>query len=127
MLINVWNWLTSNSAALGVILAAAPILWAVIEFILIKKAEAKRFNFEAYHRLIKQLVEPEGSGQSIKLDRQVAIVFELRHFKRYYPVTRRILCGLKSDWSSGKCGSPDNLKRLLEEIDLTIEHISKKA
>lgn len=59
------------------------------------------------------------------LDRQIAIVFELRDFKAYYPVSLRILKGLKEAWAD--YGSEDQRKRLLEELDLAIGHISKKV
>jgi hypothetical protein len=54
----------------------------------------------------------------MKLDRQVAVVFELRHFPRYYEVTRRILTALKHAW-----GSQPQWSRLVEEIDLTLAHV----
>lgn len=126
MIATIWNWMTSNSAALGVLLAAAPIAYAVIQFILSRRAEAKRVRFETYHSLIKQLVEREDPGQPMRLDRQTAVVYELRNFKHYYPVTLRILQGLKSDWSGSSYGPPEKRLRLLAEIDLAITYISRK-
>ena len=55
MFATLWSWLTENAAALGIVLAALPIIWAVIQFILIRRAEAKRIRFETYHSLVKQL------------------------------------------------------------------------
>jgi len=62
-----------------------------------------------------------------KLDRQIAVIFELRArtFKRYYPVTLRILEGLKHDWAS--YGPDDKRKRLMQELDLAIAHLKKKT
>ena len=127
MLTATWNWITSNSAALGTLLAAAPIAWAVVQFIISKRAEAKRTRFETYHSLIKQLVQSDDPAHSIRLDRQVAVVFELRNFKHYYPVTLRILQGLKHTWTYPNSVADDKNGRLLREIELTIEHISKNV
>lgn len=50
----------------------------------------------------------------------MAVVFELRHFRRYYDVTFRILSGLREKW----CADPEfKWARLIEEIDLTLGHI----
>lgn len=61
----------------------------------------------------------------MRLDRQVAVVFELRSLDAYHPVTLRILKGLKEDWSNAEYGPLQKRGRLLAEIDLAIEHISK--
>ena len=63
----IWKWLTDNGTALGVIIAAIPILWAGVQFILIKKAENKRVRFTTFHNLIKQLVEPETPDQAMRV------------------------------------------------------------
>ena len=122
-----WAWLTDNGTALGAVLAVLPIAYAVIQFIVAKRAEAKRQRFETYHSLIKQLVERESPDQPMRLDRQVAVVYELRTFKHYYPVTLRILRGLKADWFGSGYGPPEKRLRLLTEVDLAIQHISAKV
>jgi len=87
-------------------------------------AEAKRVRFETYHSLIKQLVERENPDQPMRLDRQIAVIYELRNFKDYFPVTLRILTGLKTDWAD--YGPIDKRARLMEELDLAIAYIQKK-
>jgi hypothetical protein len=98
MLATLWKWLTANGTALGVVIAAIPILWAVVQYIRIRRAEDRRVQFTTFHDLIQQLVEPEDPNKTMRLDRQIAVIFELRSrtFKRYYPVKLRILEGLKS-------------------------------
>lgn len=122
-----WKWLTDNGTAIGVVLAAIPILWAVIQYIRIRRAEDRRVQFTTFHNLIKQLVEREDPNQPMRLDRQIAVIFELRArtFKRYYPVTLRIFEGLKNDW--GDYGPEDKRKRLMQELDLAIAHLKKKT
>ncbi|MBX3586449.1 MAG: hypothetical protein KF796_07375 [Ramlibacter sp.] len=125
MLTSFWQWLASNAATVGVLLGAVPTIWAIVQFILNKRAEAERQQFETYHSLIKQLVEREDPNQPLKLDRQIAIIFELRNFKRYYPVTLRIFKGLKQDWA--EYGPELKRSRLQEELDLAIEFIGRKV
>ncbi|WAG06682.1 hypothetical protein NRZ30_16695 [Aeromonas jandaei] len=74
-------------------------------------------EFENYHKLIAQLVGSERSTNTMKLDSQVAIVFELQRFKRYKPVTLRILQGLKDEWSE------TTHPRLITEIDIAINKL----
>jgi hypothetical protein len=121
-----WKWLSDNGTAIGVVLAAIPLLWAVVQYIRIKRAEDRRIQFTTFHDLIKQLVEREDPNQPMRLDRQIAVIFELRArtFKRYYPVTLRILEGLKNDWEA--YGPEDKRKRLMQELDLAIAHLKKK-
>jgi hypothetical protein len=121
----IWSWITSNTTALGVLLSAAPPLGAIIQYILNKRSEANRQQFETYHSLIKQLVEREDPTQPMRLDRQIAVVYELKNFKRYFPVTLRILRGLKIDWVD--YGPIDKRTRLLDELEIAIDFISKKV
>jgi hypothetical protein len=117
------SWLTSNAAALGVLGAAITFVWSAIQFILVRRKEQQAREFQAFHRLIKELVSPDDTNKFIWIDRQMAVVFELRHFNRYYDVTVRILSGLREKWSA----DPEfRWTRLTEEIDLTLEHIRKQ-
>lgn len=60
----------------------------------------------------------------MRLDRQIAVIFELRNFKEYFPVTLRILKGLKVSWA--EYGSEEKRGRLQKELDLSIEYIESK-
>ena len=66
--------------------------WPIIKFR--EYLKDKRFN--NYHLLIKDLVdEQDRPDRYIKIDRQIAIIYELRNYPSYYPVSQRILTGLK--------------------------------
>ena len=118
-----FSWLTSNAEALGVLGAAITFVWSAIQFILVRRKEQQAHEFQAFHRLIKELVSPDEINKFIWIDRQMAVVFELRHFNRYYDVTVRRLSGLREKW----CADPEfRWTRLIEEIDLTLEHIRKQ-
>ena len=56
----------------------------------------------------------------------MAVVFELRHFSRYYPVSQRILRNLKKDWES-RSDRAEHWQDLLSEIDLAIEFFEKQT
>jgi hypothetical protein len=117
------GWLSSNAAGLGILGAAIAFAWSTIQQITQRKSESRERDFQAFHRLVKELVSPDAAGAVMHLDRQAAVVFELRHFPRYYEFTQRMLIGLKKAWSSDpKIQWP----RLIEEIDLTLEYIQGK-
>lgn len=70
--------------------------WAVIQFLLTRSRESRHRQFDMYHRLIKDLVQ--GDGPDTYVDRQIAAVYELRSFKDYWPLSRRILLRLDASW-----------------------------
>jgi len=71
---------------------------------------------------VKELVEPPADGGNLYVDRQAAIMYEMRNFKRYYPFTLRTLKGLREKWAA----VPNQFPRLIDELNLTIEFIEKK-
>jgi hypothetical protein len=123
---NTWKWLNDNASAIGVLSGLIPLAWTIISYIHSKRQELKEKRFEAYHRLIKQLVEGDNPDLSVFIDRQIAIIFELANFKEYYPVTRRILIGLRKTWSEKTDTVSYSINRVIEEIDLTLKHIRTK-
>jgi len=117
------KFLIDNWANLvGILLAYFALLLPIFKYLQEKRLEEKDKRFLNYHRLIDELAG--GSGKDPMLDRQIAIVFELRNFKEYHPVTLRILTGLKQTWFNPE--DPNKNKRLLEEISLTEKHIKSK-
>jgi hypothetical protein len=115
------EWLGRHAAALGVVGASLTFMWSAIQFMLVHKQHQRAREFDSFHRLIKLLVEPEEGLESTRIDRQVAIVFELRHFPRYFEVTRRILAGLRDTWSKHE----GETARLVREIDFTLSYIDR--
>ncbi|MBA6262190.1 MAG: hypothetical protein V7780_06895 [Colwellia sp.] len=121
-----WNLLGKHSNQIAIIIALIPITWGIIQYLFGKRLELKQQRFVIYHDLIKLLVQREDPKQPIMMDRQIAIIFELRNFKDYYPVTLRILTGLKKSWENYKPEEKISRARLHEELDLSIEFISNK-
>jgi hypothetical protein len=93
------GWL-SNTANLSIVGAALAFIWSTSQQIAQRKTEAHEHDFQAFHRLVKELVSPESVDGIMRLDRQAAVAFELRHFPLYYDFTERMLLGLKK-----RCGS----------------------
>jgi hypothetical protein len=116
-------WLLAHITALSAFGAAIAFIWSVAQFLAQRRRESRERQFETYHRLVKELVSPDSATGTTWIDRQAAVVFELRHFPRYYGFTERMLKGLEEEW--GKNPKPGSA-RLLEEIDLTLAHIRKR-
>ncbi|MDR6964047.1 hypothetical protein [Shewanella putrefaciens] len=119
-----WKWINNNGSGLGVVLVLIPLAWAVFTYLSVKRQELKEQRFQAYHKLIQSLVERERIEIPMSLDRQIAIIFELRNFKEYFPVTLRIFKGLKESWA--EYGPDKKRERLHEELNLAINYIEKK-
>lgn len=96
-------------------LSMAALGWQAVQFFLTRSSDAKNRRFDAYHRLIKEIVQPSENGHTY-VDRQCAAVFELRRFKDYRDVTVRILSGLEDDWRTGGVLHP----RLARELRLAL-------
>jgi hypothetical protein len=103
---------------LTVVVAILGVAVPAWQFFLVKRSENRRHAFETYHRLIDDLV---GANGTAKLDRQIAIIFELRNYLHYYEVSLRILKGLRDEWKG-----PEKNKRLIEEMNLTIIYLESK-
>lgn len=107
----------SQLSAVG---AAVVFIFGVYKFQAERKASHYWKEFEVYHTLVKELVECP-SGGALYVDRQAAIMYELRNFKRYYPYSLRMLRGLRKKWVDVQ------FPRLIEEMDITIEFLEKRS
>ncbi|MCE0483941.1 MAG: hypothetical protein LV479_06855 [Methylacidiphilales bacterium] len=84
--------LTHNATVLSILGASIAFAWSIIRFVLDRRKELLDKEFEAYHRLIKELVSPDSESKVMWI---AAVVFELRHFPRYYEFTVQMLVHLK--------------------------------
>jgi hypothetical protein len=115
------GWLSSN-AGLGIMGAAIAFIVSTTQQFFQRRAEGRERDFQAFHKLIKELVTPDPESGAAWIDRQAAVVFELRRFKRYYEFTQRTLKGLRQEWTT----DPGfRWPRLIEEIDLTLDFIQR--
>jgi hypothetical protein len=72
------GWLSSNTAALSIFGAAVAFIWSTTQQIAQRKAEAREREFRSFHNLVRDLVSPDTADGVMRLDRQAAVVFELR-------------------------------------------------
>ena len=107
---------------IGVIGGIVTFGWSIFQYLDTKRREQNIKEFEHFHKLLKELVQPEDDEGTMFVDRQTAIIYELRHFKRYYPYSLRTLKGLQKKWEQ----VPNQFPRLLEETQLTIEFLEGK-
>ncbi len=108
------EYLGTTQGAIAVIVVAVTVLWQYHRFVI-------GWNFNNYHELIKELNQSGAPGEPIKLYRQVAVVYELRNYPRYYSVSRRIL----ENWLGSRKAEPaKQFAPLYREMELSIEFMS---
>lgn len=119
------TWVNQNAQTLAIIvailIAVIPAFWSFMSYLNLKNKELRHERFKIYHELVRDLVQPDTPGQPMSMDRQIAVVFELRNFEEYYEVTLRMLEGLKEVWADPP------FDRLTKEIGHTIEYIAENS
>lgn len=86
------------------------------------RQEIKDKRFSTYHILLEKLVNPGSSpDKTLYLDQQIGIVYELRNYPNYFPVSVRILKGLRENefWQKHD--------RMITEIDLTLKYMTSNC
>ena len=106
-------------SAIGLVLAGARYFWE-------KRTELRWKEFENYHQLVKELVQPDEGG-SMYMDRQTGAIFELRFFRRYYPHTLRMLSRQQKQWLDKQRSCGRDFSSLIDEANRTITHIRSYA
>lgn len=106
---------------LSLVVSFLTFVWTIYKYNDTKKREQDLKEFDNYHKLIKELAQPDDSN-FMYVDRQTAIIYELRHFKRYYDFSYRTLIGLREKWEK----VPGQYPRLIEELDLSIKFLRGK-
>ena len=114
--------LTEVIQVLPLVGATCAFAWGVYQYFNTRSKDLKVRQFDAYHRLIKELVQPD-SGGATYADRQLAAVFELRDFPRYFIPSHQILTGLKNDWAN----KAEFNARLRSQFDKTIQIIENSG
>jgi hypothetical protein len=115
------SWLAAHQPAIAIVLAVTALAWQCIQFFITHNSDAKNRQFEAYHRLIKELVQPS-EDRLTYVDRQCAAVFELVRFKQYRMLTLRILSGIQADWEQQNKLHP----RLAKEFELALTALRQR-
>ncbi len=115
------GWLLTHGITAAGVGAAVAFVFSVYQFLSVRKRESRQREFDQYHGLIEKLVSPREGQAQVFLDQQIAVVFELRNFPRYFDVTERVLDGLRVEWTQRQ--DWPNYGRLIRELNLTIRYI----
>ena len=108
-----------NEVEIGILSGLVVAIISLVQHILKTKNDRRKREFDTYHRLITELLFPEMKYKEViekVIEKQAAIVYELRTYKRYAEISKRILGNLKAK----KQGNFAD-KFLLDEIDKTLE------
>ena len=120
------KWLSSNAiAALSILGASVAFMVSTWQQVSQRKAEAEQRQFQAFHDVVEKIVSPLPTDGLFYVDRQAAVIFELRHFPRYFEFTKRMLLRLKTKWTD-EPPPHTHVNMLVEEIDLTLKYIGSK-
>jgi hypothetical protein len=109
--------------AVSIIGAALAIIWNIYKYVDTKKTEINHKEFELFQKLIQNLVKPNDEKGTMFVDQQTVMLFELRHFPRYYSYSLRTVEGLYEKWKN----VPNQFPRLLDEAEKTIEFLKQKV
>lgn len=117
------NIIIVNKEFFVILISLFGIVLPFWQFVSTKKQEQRQINFKKFHEdIVAKLSNQDGETG---LDQQVAVVFELRNFPEYFPVSLRILKDLQINWMEKNKTSNNDLGRLIEEADETINYIKK--
>lgn len=120
-----WVWVSLNNGALAFFLAFVTAACALYHYISIKRAEERARRFSDFHQLIQDM-NGDASGGGPYIDRQMAIIYELRNFQEYYPVTTRILVRARQRWAIKNYGNGGLYDGIIKETDKTLSLIARK-
>jgi hypothetical protein len=122
MIENIFIFLNSYAAGITVLLTLIAGVYKFWQFVNIKKHEERQKRYETYHDLIKNLNQTDTPGENIKLYRQVAVIYELRNYPKYFDVSKRILQG----WiDSADKKQKEEFGKLYDEMKLSIGFMNK--
>ena len=102
----------------GLLLAYFGIILPILQYLSQRKQEERDKRFNNFHRLVREMVEPDPVTGNIMLDRQIAVTFEFRNYPEYFAITKRLLSDLRNQWNA--------FPRLIIETDLTLQYIEYK-
>lgn len=80
-----------DNALVTFLITVAGGIWVITKYMADNSKEKRWREFDTYHKMIKDLVQPEKPEDTMYIDRQCALIYEFRFFPRYYPQTYRML------------------------------------
>ncbi len=112
------SWVIENKEFFGIVVSFLSIVIPSTILVLTKNKEQKQIIFEKFHKdLMKGLANLDGQTG---FDSQVAIIYELRNYPKYYPVIRRLLHAQIARWNIELKSKP-HFSQLIDEAKKTID------
>lgn len=108
----------NNKEFIAIIISFFAVVLPLWQFLGSKRDEQRQIQFLNYHdKILKKLANLK---QEESVDAQVAVIYEMRNYFKYYDLSKRRLIALYEKWKKEKADPT-----ILEEIKLTIEYIDK--
>lgn len=122
------TWVTTNrdflyiiGKAIIVITAFFTVLLPFMQYLSSKGREQRQQNFVNFHDKIMKTIS--GHEREARHDEQLAVIFELRNYPEYFPVSKRILSGHKAELEAA--AKNETSKSLISEINETLEYMNQ--
>jgi len=113
------KYVIDNKEFFGILVSFFAIIIPLTTLIYTKRKEQEQNNFEKFHKVL--IAGLSNQSTKIGLDEQVAILYELREYPKYYPVIKRILKFQINRWNSQLLKNP-HYRLLITEADLTLRY-----
>lgn len=124
------KFLDQYNGLLALSVAVIIAMSGLVHYISLRQAEERGKVYDRYHKLLDDL-NAGPAGDPPYLDRQIAVVYELRNFPEYFPVSLRILESYLPAWKAKHWDSAFNeftgkkVFSLYDEALLTITFIKR--
>jgi hypothetical protein len=114
------GWLSSHAAALSIVGVAVTWMVSTILQIAQRRAEAREREFQAFHKIMAELLSSPSEEKSKSWYAVAVSIYEMRHFPRYYEFTERMLIRMKENTYDDP-----NCVIVTKEIELTLKYIQQ--
>jgi hypothetical protein len=125
--LDVIDFFQKYNGTLAVLVSIVVAVIAFYNYIDVRRSEERGKQYDRYHRLLEDL-NIRNQDDAPFIDRQIAVVYELRNFPEYYPVTLRILKRSLPHWRHLEQTSKalnNRVNTLFSEAVLTIKFIEE--
>jgi hypothetical protein len=89
-------FVSTNLAVLTALAGVLTAMMAALRYFMERAKDARWKEFDTYHKMVKDFVQAEDKDSAMMIDRQCALIYEFRFFRRYYPQTLRMFRFLKA-------------------------------
>ncbi|MHC8330182.1 hypothetical protein [Pseudomonas sp. LB1P83] len=114
------DFASKNLAVLTALAGVITAMLAALRYFMERSKDARWKEFETYHKMVKDFVQAESKDVNMMIDRQCALIYEFRFFRRYFPQTLRMFKFLKSFEGSWQH------ERIQDELEAGINAISSE-